>query len=612
MPRSTCAIRPTSSRCRKPQSRAGGVGSALAEPRGQGGHIGNEHSRRNQNQPNSLVEGADERPVVRLGGLLARLDLGCVRLHDVPADHGADLAGIRRAADRGRVFAERDFVAAARRRSRLGMARRPDRAQDAADDLDPVVFDLQFHRRLLADVWVSLSVPRAAGHRHGRGMAGRRGSRDGVLAGALPRVHERDAAGLVEPRISSGQPDLWVGVQCNRLARLADDRSPSRPFGRLCALLCQRAAGVAGEPPAPARRAARGACSASQHLQAGLAWQHLDGELVDGERLPRLLLDQCVVCDPSAEGSEPQPGSGRDTDHVCEPRGISRAGLLGLVRGPLRPPLVDDHPCGDRDPCRPPLSADHRLHLDRRRVRSAGLLRPGDLRPEPRLSFGTVPDRGTGDRERLLLSPGGDIRRLCSAGSDLVRQPLRSRLCDPDADRHLRWSGELCDCAAARTGDEGKDPRAGSRRRLTAIDMCRTSGLLFTFVALAAALPADAQSPAPSANATSAFDGTYVGVSAENNSRSNTLAGSRANPQGYGGARGCSTFRAPARLTITNGLARVRWGDRTLEGQVTPEGVLTMSTGYGQRFDGRIDDQHVIKGQAVGYCTYTLTWQKQG
>jgi len=142
--------------------------------------------------------------------------------------------------------------------------------------------------------------------------------------------------------------------------------------------------------------------------------------------------------------------------------------------------------------------------------------------------------------------------------------------------------------------------------------MCRTSGLLFTFVALAAALPADAQSPAPSANATSAFDGTYVGVSAENNSRSNTLAGSRANPQGYGGARGCSTFRAPARLTITNGLARVRWGDRTLEGQVTPEGVLTMSTGYGQRFDGRIDDQHVIKGQAVGYCTYTLTWQKQG
>jgi len=37
-----------------------------------------------------------------------------------------------------------------------------------------------------------------------------------------------------------------------------------------------------------------------------------------------------------------------------------------------------------------------------------------------------------------------------------------------------------------------------------------------------------------------------------------------------------------------------------------------MSTGYGQRFDGRIDDQHIAKGQVVGSCAYTLTWQKQG
>jgi hypothetical protein len=129
-------------------------------------------------------------------------------------------------------------------------------------------------------------------------------------------------------------------------------------------------------------------------------------------------------------------------------------------------------------------------------------------------------------------------------------------------------------------------------------------------------LPANAQPPPPPANSTSAVDGTYVGVSAENNSSGNTLAGGRARTQGYAGARSCTTFRAPARLTITNGRARVRWGDRTLEGQVegqvTPQGVLTMSTGYGQRFDGRIDDQHVVKGQVVGYCAYTLTWRKQG
>ncbi|MGA7863453.1 MAG: hypothetical protein WCA23_05590 [Stellaceae bacterium] len=143
------------------------------------------------------------------------------------------------------------------------------------------------------------------------------------------------------------------------------------------------------------------------------------------------------------------------------------------------------------------------------------------------------------------------------------------------------------------------------------MNMRRAGSLLCALLSLAAGMPADAQSPAPSANPTSAFDGTYVGVSSENNSSGNTLAGGRARTQGYAGARACTTFRAPARLTITNGRARVSWGDRTLEGYAAPDGSLTMSTGYGQRFDGRIDDQHVVKGQVVGYCAYTLTWRKQ-
>jgi hypothetical protein len=147
---------------------------------------------------------------------------------------------------------------------------------------------------------------------------------------------------------------------------------------------------------------------------------------------------------------------------------------------------------------------------------------------------------------------------------------------------------------------------------MDAILLCRAGSLLSVLLSLTVGMPVNAQSPPPSANPTSAFDGTYVGVSAENNSSGNTLAGGRAGTQGYAGARSCTTFRAPARLTISNGRARVRWGDRTLEGQVTPQRVLTMSTGYGQRFDGRIDDQHVVKGQVVGYCAYTLTWRKQG
>jgi len=77
----------------------------------------------------------------------------------------------------------------------------------------------------------------------------------------------------------------------------------------------------------------------------------------------------------------------------------------------------------------------------------------------------------------------------------------------------------------------------------------RAAGSLCTLAALAT-LPVNAQSPPPSANPTSAFDGTYFGVSAENNSSGNTLAGGRARTQGYAGARACTTFRAPARLTI--------------------------------------------------------------
>jgi hypothetical protein len=141
--------------------------------------------------------------------------------------------------------------------------------------------------------------------------------------------------------------------------------------------------------------------------------------------------------------------------------------------------------------------------------------------------------------------------------------------------------------------------------------MRNAAGWLCIVVTLAAALPVDAQSPPPLANPTSAFDGTYIGVSAENNSSGNTLAGGRARTQGYAGARACTTFRAPARLTITNGHARVRWADRTLEGTAAPDGSLTMTTGYGQKFEGRIEGQQ-IKGQLLGYCAYNLTWQKQG
>ena len=132
---------------------------------------------------------------------------------------------------------------------------------------------------------------------------------------------------------------------------------------------------------------------------------------------------------------------------------------------------------------------------------------------------------------------------------------------------------------------------------------------LASLVSFVASVPVEAQSSA--AAPTGVFDGTYVGVSAENNSSGNTLGGGRARTQGYAGARSCRDFRAPARLTVTGGHARVRWGDYTLEGNPAPDGSLTMTTGYGQRFDGRIEGQE-IEGRLVGYCVYSLRWRKQG
>ena len=54
------------------------------------------------------------------------------------------------------------------------------------------------------------------------------------------------------------------------------------------------------------------------------------------------------------------------------------------------------------------------------------------------------------------------------------------------------------------------------------MSVARAVSLLCAFLILAVALPINAQSPAPPANATNAFDGTYVGVSAENTSSANT------------------------------------------------------------------------------------------
>src|SRR5450755_2464150 len=60
---------------------------------------------------------------------LARLDPRCVRLHHLPADHGAPRGNVQSAADRSDGSIHRNPVAAARGRRRLRLARRSHRAQ---------------------------------------------------------------------------------------------------------------------------------------------------------------------------------------------------------------------------------------------------------------------------------------------------------------------------------------------------------------------------------------------------------------------------------------------------------------------------------------------------
>ena len=121
---------------------------------------------------------------------------------------------------------------------------------------------------------------------------------------------------------------------------------------------------------------------------------------------------------------------------------------------------------------------------------------------------------------------------------------------------------------------------------------------------LAPPLVAAASPPglAPSKNMGLNYDGTYVGVSAVNNSAGNTWTS--------GGSQPCVTQAAPT-LTISHGRAQFPWQGYTLTGNVTPSGALMMTSSFGQVFEGSINSQSRITGQVTGYCSYDLTWQKQ-
>lgn len=118
------------------------------------------------------------------------------------------------------------------------------------------------------------------------------------------------------------------------------------------------------------------------------------------------------------------------------------------------------------------------------------------------------------------------------------------------------------------------------------------------------AAPSSSNAPGlgPSKNMGLKYDGEYVGVSAVSNSAGNTWSS--------GGSRPCVTEPAPT-LTITHGRAQFPWQGYALTGNVTPSGASTMTSSFGQVFEGSIDHQNRITGQVTGYCAYDMTLQKQ-
>jgi hypothetical protein len=135
-----------------------------------------------------------------------------------------------------------------------------------------------------------------------------------------------------------------------------------------------------------------------------------------------------------------------------------------------------------------------------------------------------------------------------------------------------------------------------------------------------------AQVGGSAANTTTAFDGTYRGIS-----NSSASAGSHLTATGAGAktvdvtTTPCHQFDELPTLTVRNGLAQFQALGATFAGYVTPQGQLTLHSGYGvtvtgqaqpvdvdENFDGIIDYQtHVLRAKVSSVnCTYNVAWQR--
>ena len=119
---------------------------------------------------------------------------------------------------------------------------------------------------------------------------------------------------------------------------------------------------------------------------------------------------------------------------------------------------------------------------------------------------------------------------------------------------------------------------------------------LLMITACVTALSAAAQAPLP----TTAFDGTYAGVSAVS---TRSQPGSR--------NRYCRQPDVPSPLTIRDGVIQPTGGDRW-RGTVSPQGGLVIRDLGGRRVNAQIDPSGNITGYYPGpTCKTTFVWRKQ-
>ena len=104
--------------------------------------------------------------------------------------------------------------------------------------------------------------------------------------------------------------------------------------------------------------------------------------------------------------------------------------------------------------------------------------------------------------------------------------------------------------------------------------------------------------PMVAAAQTTAFDGTYIGVSI----------------QGTGGRSCTPSAPAPRPLTIAGGNARLVIGisSSVFQGPIDPQGGLRLHSGHGALLTGQVDASGNASGQILlEHCAYQMTWRKR-